>query len=332
MTPTAAPADARARTRAAWVRDFLRNASAERRLSDHTVAGYRRDLAQFDAFVSGYEGTTDWGWGDVDRLSIRSFMGALERSGLKRSSIGRKLAAVRAFYAFLQRTDRVDASPARLVRAPRRARDLPSFLNEDQARDLLDAAGEAARRDGSALALRRWALLELLYSCGLRLAEAHALDAADVDPGTGQLRATGKGGKERIVPLGRPAAEALRLYLASRPAGAATASDATDAVFLSTRGARLSRRQMQRDISAQLAGVADGERLTPHSLRHSFATHLLDRGADLVSVKEMLGHASLSTTRIYTHTSVDRLRRVHSRAHPRGDGGEGEVGPGERGG
>ena len=312
MTPTAAPADPRARARAEWVEDFLRYASAERRLSGNTVAAYRRDLGQFDAFMSAWEATNDWRWTDVRRVSIRSFMGELDERGLKRSSIARKLAAIRAFYAFLQRTERIEASPAHLVRTPRRERALPSFLSEGQARDLLDAAGEAARSDGTPLALRRWALLEVLYSCGLRLAEAHALDTTAVDLAAGQLRALGKGDKERVVPLGRPAAEALRLYLAARPRGE------SPAVFHSLRGTRLSRRQIQRDITAQLARVAEGERLTTHSLRHSFATHLLDRGADLVSVKEMLGHASLSTTRIYTHTSVDRLKRVHSRAHPRG--------------
>ena len=312
MIGTSAPADARARARRAWVDDFLRYARAERRLSPNTVSAYRRDLDQFEAFVSAYEGTRDWGWADVHRVSIRSFMGDLELRGLKRSSIARKLAAVRAFFAFLQRTDRVEASPARLVRTPRRDRTLPSFLSEEDARELLDSAGEAARRDGSAVALRRWALLELLYSCGLRLAEVHGLDVTAVDSRAGQIRALGKGEKERIVPLGRRASEALDAYFGKRR------ESTSRAAFLSVRGTRLSRRQIQRDVTAQLARVADGDRLTAHSLRHSFATHLLDRGADLVSVKEMLGHASLSTTRIYTHTSVDRLKRVHSRAHPRG--------------
>ncbi|MYA32671.1 MAG: tyrosine recombinase XerC [Gemmatimonadales bacterium] len=312
MTRTSAPADARARARRGWVDDFLRYACAERRLSPGTVSAYRRDLGQFEAFVSAYEGTHDWDWTDVHRVSIRSFMGDLELRGLKRSSIARKLAAVRAFFAFLQRTDRVEASPARLVRTPRRDRTLPSFLSEEDARELLDSAGEAARRDGSPLALRRWALLELLYSCGLRLAEVQGLDVTAVDRHTGQVRALGKGGKERVVPLGRRASEALGAYFGKR------GESSSRAVFLSVRGTRLSRRQIQRDVTAQLARVAEGDRLTTHSLRHSFATHLLDRGADLVSVKEMLGHASLSTTRIYTHTSVDRLKRVHSRAHPRG--------------
>lgn len=312
MTRTSAPADARARARRAWVDDFLRYARAERRLSPRTVSAYRRDLDQFEAFVSAYEGTHDWGWADVHRVSIRSFMGDLELCGLKRSSIARKLAAVRAFFAFLQRTDRVESSPALLIRTPRKDRTLPSFLSEEDARGLLDSAGKAARRDGSAVALRRWALLELLYSCGLRLAEVHGLDVTAVDRHTGQVRALGKGGKERVVPLGRRASDALGAYFGKR------GESASRAAFLSVRGTRLSRRQIQRDVTAQLARVADGERLTTHSLRHSFATHLLDRGADLVSVKEMLGHASLSTTRVYTHTSVDRLKRVHSQAHPRG--------------
>ena len=320
MTRTSAPAAARARVRRAWVDDFLRYARSERRLSPNTVSAYRRDLGQFETFMNEHRGRDDWGWADVDRVDIRSFMGALELGGrtrrpkrrLKRSSIARKLAAVRAFFAFLQRTDRVESSPALLIRTPRTDRTLPSFLSEEDARELLDSAGEAARRDGSAVALRRWALLELLYSCGLRLAEVHGLDVTAVDRRTGQVRALGKGGKERVVPLGRRASEALGAYFGER------GESASRAAFLSVRGTRLSRRQIQRDVTAQLARVADGERLTTHSLRHSFATHLLDRGADLVSVKEMLGHASLSTTRVYTHTSVDRLKRVHSRAHPRG--------------
>ena len=223
MTRTAAPADSRVRARTEWVEDFLRYASAERRLSPNTVSAYRRDLGQFEAFVCGYEGTIDWGWADVHRVSIRSFMGELELRGLKRASIGRKLAAVRAFFTFLQRTDRVEASPALLLRTPRRERPLPAFLSEDQARALLDSAAETARRDGSVVALRRWALLELLYSCGLRLAEAHGLDVIDVDLHTGQVRALGKGAKERVVPLGRPAAEALGEYFSARPSGEAGA-------------------------------------------------------------------------------------------------------------
>jgi integrase/recombinase XerC len=171
-----------------------------------------------------------------------------------------------------------------------------------------------AEDDGGVLPMRRRALLELLYSSGLRLAEIQGLDRPDIDLETGQVRVLGKGNAERIVPVGRRACHAVSAYLIRRP------DTATEALFLSSRGTRLSRRQIQRDVTGALKTVADGERLSTHSLRHTFATHLLDRGADLVSVKELLGHASLTTTRIYTHTSIDRLKRVHAEAHPRGGG------------
>ncbi len=291
--------------------DFLRYAASERRLSPRTVDAYRRDLGQFEAFVGEYLGRGDWGWKDVDRLTIRSFLGHLETRGLKRTSIQRKLAAVRALFAFLHRTDRLPSNPAATVRAPRRQRGVPGFLPEIRIADLLDGVARTATGDGSALALRRWALLELLYSSGLRLAEVQGLDVDRVDLALGQVRVRGKGDRERIVPVGRTAIRAIEGYLRVR-----TGDD--PALFLSSRGGRLSRRQIQRDVTGALASAADGESLSTHSLRHSFATHLLDRGADLVSVKELLGHASLTTTRIYTHTSVERLKSVHARAHPRG--------------
>lgn len=295
-----------------WVEDYLRYAAHERRLSRNTIDGYRRDLDQFARFLDEARGSTDWLWADVDRRSIRSFMGSLESKGLKRSSVQRKLAAVRAFFGFLHRTGRLESNPAALVRSPKRDRSLPGFLTEDGARGLMESVGARARDESGVLSLRRWALLELLYSCGLRLAEVQGLDRASFDASGRQLRVVGKGGVERIVPVGERARVAVAAYLRTRP-------DAdTDALFLSIRGGRLSRRQIQRDVTGALASVADGERLTTHSLRHTFATHLLDRGADLVSVKELLGHASLTTTRMYTHTSVDRLKRVHARAHPRG--------------
>lgn len=315
--------------RSEWVDDFLRYAEHERRLSPHTTSAYRRDIGQLARFLDGYLGTAEWGWSEIDRLAIRSFLGALEKDGLSRASIQRKLSAVRAFYAFLHRTDRVSASPARPVRAPRRERPLPAYLTVEGADDLCTRLAELARVEGGFLALRRWALLELLYSCGIRLAEAQGLDLLDVDLSRREARVMGKGRKERVVPLGRGAVEAIEAYLPARsevlrprPDGAAGRPSGAPALFVSTRATRLSKRQIQRDVTAALRSVSEGERLSTHSLRHSFATHLLDRGADLVSVKELLGHASLSTTRIYTHTSVERLKRVHARAHPRGGDGD----------
>jgi len=295
-----------------WVSDFLRYAECERHLSINTVAAYRRDLDQLSAFIGQYEGRNSWTWNDIDRVSIRSFLHELESRGLRRSSMQRKLAAIRAFFAFLQRTGRLSTNPARLIRAPKRERTLPSFISEDRVRNLFECIGDAAVVDGTFLPLRRWALLEIFYSCGLRLSEVYALDRPALDLDERQVRVLGKGKKERIVPIGGPAIKALRAYLRVRP------PTTTRAVFVSVKGNRLSRDQIQRDVTKVLATVADGDRLTTHSLRHTFATHLLDAGADLVSVKEMLGHASLSTTRIYTHTSVERLKHVHAQAHPRG--------------
>lgn len=310
--------------------DFLRYAALERRLSPHTVAAYRRDLSQFEHF-RGEDVGDDWSWVDVDRLAIRSFLGWLEGRGQRRSTIQRKLSALRALYAFLHRTDAVQSNPAKLVRAPRRERDLPGYLTREGVDSLFKALGappkDDRRRMKEAVALRTRALVELIYSCGLRLSEAQGLDIGDVDLSGRSVRALGKGDKQRIVPLGSRAAEALRAYMAILPdlarrdrGGRSANADAP--LFLSIRGRRLSRRQIQRTVTGALRLAAGGERLSTHSLRHTFATHMLDGGADLVSVKEMLGHASLSTTRVYTHTSVERLKDVHARAHPRGGGND----------
>jgi len=308
--------------RQSWLADFLRYTEKERNLSPNTVAAYERDLLQFDRFLDEYLGRTDWRWEDVDRLTIRSFLGSLEARRLKRSTISRKLSAIRSFYAFLHRVDRITANPARLVRAPRKGRTLPGYLTEDRTERLFDYLRIRATHDGGLVAVRNRALLELIYSCGLRLAEVQQLNVGDLELQALQVRVRGKGGKQRIVPLGREAAGALTGYLGLRGETAAAAGDAVyrspDApLFLSLRGGRLSRRQIQRAVSSTLDAVARGEGLSTHALRHSFATHLLDRGADLIAVKEMLGHVSLSTTRVYTHTSVERLQRVYKLAHPR---------------
>jgi integrase/recombinase XerC len=274
--------------RQSWLADFLRYTEKERNLSPNTVAAYERDLQQFCRFLDEYLGGTGWRWEDVDRLTIRSF------------------------YAFLHRVDRIPANPARLVRAPRKGRTLPGYLTEDRTERLFEFLRVRAAHDGGLIAVRNRALLELIYSCGLRLAEVQQLNVGDLDFRALQVRVHGKGGKQRIVPLGRDAAAALTGYLELR---GETGPDTP--LFLSVRKGRLSRRQIQRAVSSTLDAVARGEGLSTHALRHSFATHLLDRGADLIAVKEMLGHVSLSTTRVYTHTSVERLQKVYKLAHPR---------------
>lgn len=314
----------------AALRDFARYAEKERMLSPNTVEAYRRDLEEFVAFLRE-QLQRGWGWGDVDRLALRAFLGELDRRGLERSTMARKLSSVRVFFRFLHRSGRVEANPARHVRSPSRERPLPGYLTAEQTEEAFELLRKRAEEDGGFLALRNRALVEVVYSCGLRLAEVRGLDLGDLDLNRGQLRVTGKGRKERIVPVGRAAREAVRSYLPARARlrrerrpGDGASEDASGRMpglplFLSIRGRRLSRRQIQRVVKRLLEAVAEGEELSVHALRHSFATHMLDRGADLMAVKELLGHASLSTTRIYTHTSRERLKEVYRQAHPRAE-------------
>lgn len=299
------------------IEDFLRHLADGRQLSPHTLAAYRRDLADLTEFLGRYYGGGDWSWGGVDRIALRSFMGHLARRGLSRRTIGRKLSAVRSFYRYLHREEHVEANPARAVRSPRLERHLPGWLGRGEVDRLFDHA-ELRAAEGTFQALRNLAILETFYATGMRLSELHQLDMADLDLIGDQVKLRGKGRKERIVPLGRAAVLALRRYeprrmeiLARMPNGDRRA------VFLSSRGRRLSRRQIQLIVRKALDAASGDAELSTHSLRHTFATHLLDAGADLMAVKELLGHASLSTTRIYTHTSRERLKRVYDQAHPR---------------
>lgn len=309
--------------RAAARADFLRWLSSERRLSPHTIEAYERDLAQFGEFLNGRRETSSWGWEDVDRRSVRAWLGELDRLGRAESTIARKLSSIRVFFRFLRNSERRETNPARLVRVRSTGRRLPSFLTRQQIDELFDVAEEpdsdedAGEEDGDAVVreARDRALIEILYSSGLRLAEVHGLDVGDIDRGRGLVKVLGKGRKERIVPVGTAALTAVARYLALTDRSPRSSGP----LFESRSGGRLSRRQIQRLVARRLAVASDGEVLSPHALRHSFATHLLDEGADLMAVKELLGHASLSTTRIYTHTSKERLLEVYRRAHPRAE-------------
>lgn len=311
--------------RAGAVEDFRRWLSSERRLSPHTVEAYERDLGQFEEFVGGWSGEEAWTWAEIDRLAIRAWLGQLDDLGRADSTIARKLSTLRVFFGFLQRTGRREENPARLVRTRSSGRRLPAFLTRPQIDALFEeeepnGMGATDGADGADAAdsvapERDRALLEILYSSGLRLAEVHGLDIGDVDGQRGLVRVLGKGRKERIVPVGSAAVTAIDRWL--DVSGRSPGDDGP--LFLSERGTRLSRRQIQRIVAARLARATDGEPLSPHALRHSFATHLLDEGADLMAVKELLGHASLSTTRIYTHTSKERLLETYRQAHPRAE-------------
>jgi integrase/recombinase XerC len=296
--------------------EYLREIESGRQLSAHTVTAYRRDLAQFAAFLTKRFERADWSWTEVDRLTLRAYLGEMTRAGLARRSIARKLSAIRAFFRYLHREEIVETNTARAVRSPKLDKKLPGWLTTAEIEKLFLAAEVRGARGGFRDA-RDYAMLELFYATGMRLSELHTLDLTSIDTVGDQVRVLGKGRKERIIPIGRSAMTAIRRYEPRRMEIAPRSPADRKAMFVSERGARLSRRQIQNVMTAFLEQAADDAGLSTHSLRHSFATHLLDAGADLLAVKELLGHASLSTTQIYTHTSKERLKRVYEQAHPR---------------
>lgn len=289
---------------ARWLTELESSAGA----SPHTLRAYRKDLEELCAFLREREVDDP---GDVTPRALRSFLSELDARGLSRTTIARKLSAVRSFFAHLLRIGLVDVHPATGLRQPKKGLRLPSCLERDEVVALLTAPDPA-----TPLGRRDRALLELLYSAGTRAAETVGLDVRHVDLTRGFARVFGKGRKERLVPLGSHAVETLTAYLGdpARPRGRGAASDA---VFLNYRGGRLTTRSLQRLVERHALRAGLRRRPTPHTLRHSFATHLLDAGADLRAVQELLGHAHLTTTQIYTHVSIERLRSVYERAHPR---------------
>lgn len=297
------------------VEEFLRHLADERQLSANTIKAYRRDLLQLEDFLSGYFGKDEWGWADedVDRLALRGFLGWCGRRGLSKRSVARKLAAARTFLAFLHREERIPSNPGRTVRAPKLERRLPGHLTASDVRIVFDFAEQRAAENTLA-GTRTLVILELLYGSGLRLSELHGLDRASIERGTGQMRVLGKGAKERIVPVTGSALRAIERY---GPRRREVLDSGQTALLVNARGGRLSRRSIQSAVRGCMEQAAGARGLSTHALRHTFATHLMEAGADLLAVKELLGHVSLSTTQIYTHTSKERLLRVYRDAHPR---------------
>ena len=298
--------------------EYLEHLRSERDVSPNTLLAYERDLTELVTFFASYYGGEGWSWQGVDRLAIRGFLAHLTRRGLSKRSIARALSAVRGFYRFMHRNEVVDANPARAVGSPKLERYLPSYLDRAQI-DLVFQVAEMRALEGRFNDVRNLAILELFYSTGMRLSELRGIDRGALDLLSQQVKVTGKGRKQRIIPVGDHAALACRNYEARRDELARTLGGKVDraAFFLSAQGKRLSTRAIQLVVTKFLAQVDESAGLSTHSLRHTFATHLLDAGADLRAVQELLGHASISTTQIYTHTSVERLKQVYRKAHPR---------------
>jgi len=297
------------------ITEFVTFLEKERNDSPHTVKAYRRDVEAFAAFCQRYYGGP-WTWAGVDRLAVRGFLAAEQQRGIGKRSVARALSALRTFYRFLNATRGIEVNPARAARTPKLDRTLPIYLDRNETAELFRNAEERAAAGGFVEA-RDLAMLEMFYSTGMRLSELAGLNDADVDLVSDQVKLRGKGKKERIVPVGSRANTALRGYLRRRDSLAGPGQRAARAVFLNQRGKRITPRGVQLAMKRLFAGLARGTNLHVHALRHSFATHLLDAGADLRSVQELLGHASLGTTQVYTHTSVDRLKKVYHQAHPR---------------
>ncbi len=301
----------------AEVSRFLKHLESERRLSPRTVTSYRKDLQDLRTFLDDHYGGGRWGWRTVERSDFRSFMGWCERKNLTRRTVARKLSAIRTFYRFLHLEGRVPSDPARTLRSPRIEKRLPGHATAGNIEAVFSWA-ETVAAQNTFRGTRNLVILELLYGSGLRLSELHGLDLLDLDLGQGQARVFGKGSKERLVPITGSARRAIDRYLPRRlELGAESVAPDPEALLLNPAGKRLSSRSIQSVVRRFLDDAAPGEGLSAHSLRHSFATHLLDAGADLMAVKELLGHVSLSTTQVYTHTSKERLRQVYRRSHPR---------------
>lgn len=284
------------------VETFLQYLAVERGASAHTLKSYRTDFAQFTAFLAR-QGVTRLA--DVDARTIRSYLSWLYTQRLSRTTLARKLAVLRSGFRFFARRGVIQRNPAREVGSPRLPQRLPTFLPVDEAWALLELP-----MPDTIQGKRDRAILELLYATGLRVGELCGLDQADLDRFQGTVRVLGKGNKERIVPVGDQALKALDAYLAVRAAG-------NRPLFQNLRGGRLSVRSVRRIVTACARSAGIARPVSPHSLRHTFATHMLDGGADLRLVQDLLGHSRLSTTQKYTHVSADRLMKVYDAAHPR---------------
>ena len=297
------------------IEQFLEHLRYERNVSAHTLRNYSSDLEQFTHFLAPDKKTKLPDVSEIDHLTIREWMASLHSDHKKKSSIARKLAALRTFFQFLVREGVLELNPAKLVSTPKLEKKLPNHLSIEEAIRFIespDLETELGKRDR--------AMLELMYATGVRVAELTTLNVADVDFQNQLVRVTGKRRKQRIVPFGDPAGEAIRNYLGVREKflfNAPVSKREEDALFLNYQGTRITTRSVGRMVEKYIRICAGMHNISPHALRHSFATHLLDSGADLRDIQELLGHARLSTTQVYTHVSMEKLIAVYDKAHPK---------------
>ncbi len=295
---------------------YIQYLQYERNASPHTIRNYRSDLLQFRDFLSRGRPEARVDVASIDALRIRGFLAFLFEREKKKTSIARKLAAVRAFFKFLCREHEQTNNPASAVSTPKLSKTIPRIMTEEQMNNFLDQVGQAAQHAGPTV-LRDRAILELLYASGLRVSELVGLDLRSVNFGDGLVLVWGKGGKERIVPFGSKAKQALTDYLPAREKILRERKTGSAALFLNARGQRLTTRSVDRLVKKYVRTLGPNIKTSPHSLRHAFASHLLAEGADLRAIQEMLGHKSLATTQKYTQVSIQHLIDVYDKTHPK---------------
>ena len=311
---------------------FVRYLRSEKNASDHTVSNYVMDIDQFVRLTWGQEAKAPFAWKEPDRFTARRFLADFQKRGMAPATTGRKMSSLRSLYRFLVREEYVKSNPFSGLQTPKRVKRLPEVMSVEEVTRLLEAparapAGGEEREEGPA-GQKAWAvygpardraILELLYSTGMRIGELAGLSDDRLDLISGVVKVRGKGKKERLCPVGRPASRAVRDAREKRDIYwlGLGKSGKPPALFISKRGTKLTTRSIERMMKSYLVVAGLNPEFSPHALRHSFATHLLDAGADLRSVQELLGHASLSTTQIYTHVSVEKLKEVYEQAHPR---------------
>jgi tyrosine recombinase XerC len=286
-----------------YINKYLSHIEHDKNFSSQTLRAYQNDLNQYRLFLMD-EGRSDLG--DVNRLLLRKFLAFLKQQDYSKTTIARKMVSIRSLYKFLCREGILECNPVENIRTPKLDRKLPEFMNVNDTEILLNQPDL-----NSVLSIRDRAIMETLYSTGIRVSELVGIDSADIDSLSGVIKVRGKGKKERIIPIGNHALKAIQLYLDRR------GKKENQALFLNKRGERLTERSVARMLEKYVKKAGMSKKISPHTFRHSFATHLLDHGADLRSVQELLGHVNLSTTQIYTHITTERLKQVYNKTHPR---------------
>ncbi len=296
-----------------YITDFKNYIEKEKGYSVHTLKSYNHDLDRFYSFITSYVGKSIWSFKDIDKQTIRHFLGREFEEGFASKTVARRLATIKSFFKYLLSNNIIDVNPATEVRTPKTPKSLPVFINEKMIDELMNFPDMT-----TITGVRDKAILELFYSTGMRLSELVQLNFSNFQFEQQLVRVLGKGKKERLIPFGNRAKISLEYYWQKRGISQRTAERA-EPCFVNAKNKRISIRTVQRRVKMYIQHVAEGSSLGPHTLRHSFATHMLERGADIRALKDLLGHSSLSSTQIYTHIQPEKMKEIHKQAHPHGD-------------